>query len=94
MGMEEKAARDVTALGLSRGAAAMVDEGEKTLPDDLTLAEIGLRVLVDDNGTSLEFTCSAGTKAVIRVNDIANITRQESETLRHWSADRQARRKL
>jgi hypothetical protein len=72
----------------------MVDEGEMTLPDDLTLAEIGLRILVNDNGTALEFTCSAGTKAVIRVNDIAGITRHESETLRHWSADQQAMRKL
>jgi hypothetical protein len=72
---------------------AMTDEGENPLPSDLTLAEIGLRLLVDDNGTALEFTCSAGTKAVIRLNNLSGITRQESETLRHWSADQQERRR-
>jgi hypothetical protein len=72
----------------------MADESDKPLANDLTLAEVGLRLLVGEYGTALEFTCSAGTKAVIRVNDISGITRHESETLRLWSADQQARRKL
>jgi len=73
----------------------MVDEGEKALPQDLTLAEVGLRLMADEGGTSLEFTSSAGTKAVIRINDLVNtMSRHEAETLRNWSADQQAKRRL
>jgi hypothetical protein len=73
----------------------MADTGEKALPTDLTLSEVGLRLLADEGGTSLEFTASTGTKALIRVNDLAeSITRQEAETLRVWSADQQAKRNL
>jgi hypothetical protein len=73
----------------------MTDDGEKTLPTGLTLAEVGLRLFADEGGTSLEFAASTGTKAVIRINDLAEkVTRHEAETLRVWSADQQARRKL
>jgi hypothetical protein len=88
---EEKAPPGVIPVGLQR-SRQMANEGENAIPTDLTLADVGLRLLVDDKGTALEFTCSAGTKAVIRINDISGITRHESETLRHWSADQQARR--
>lgn len=73
----------------------MVDDGEEAIPPNLTLAEVGLRLLADEGGTSLEFIASTGTKAVIRINDLAEkLTRHEAETLRNWSADQQARRKL
>jgi len=51
--------------------------------------------MADEGGTSLEFTSSAGTKAVIRINDLVNtMSRHEAETLRNWSADQQAKRRL
>lgn len=73
----------------------MGDDAEKALPSDLTLADVGLRLFADESGTSLEFTSSGGTAVVLRINDLAGtLNRHDAETLRCWSADRQAKRML
>ena len=61
---------------------------------DLSLAQVGLRLIADEGGTSLEFTSSTGTKVIVRINELGEkMNRHEAETLRQWSADQQAHRK-
>jgi hypothetical protein len=73
----------------------MSDPGELPLSGHLTLAETGLKLLVDESGTSLEFVCADRRSLRVRINDLgAHLSRHEAEILRIWSAEQQARRKL
>lgn len=64
------------------------------LADNLTLADAGLKLFADESGTSLEFLCTNGQSVRVRINDFGELlNRHESQILRTWSAERQAKRK-
>jgi hypothetical protein len=56
----------------------------------MTLADAGLRLIVDESGTFLEFMCTNGRILRLRINDLGEqLDRHEAEILRIWSAERQ-----
>ena len=72
----------------------MSDLGNLSYAETLTLADAGLRLIADENGTSLEFMCQDGQRLRLRINDLGEwLNRHEAQVLRTWSAERQAQRK-
>jgi len=64
--------------------------GTKARPGEPTLADAGLRVLVRQDGTWLEFTSPKGRQARIEVRRIADMAGgTDAEVIKEWCVDRQ-----
>jgi hypothetical protein len=64
--------------------------GAKARPGEPALADAGLRVLVRQDGTWLEFTSPKGRQARVEVRRIADVAgTTDAEVIKKWCADRQ-----
>lgn len=62
----------------------------KPRPSEPTLAEFGLRVLIREDGTWLEFASPKGDRARVDVRRIAeSLGGPEAEIIKEWCAERQ-----
>lgn len=61
-----------------------------TRPGEPTLADVGLRVLIRQDGTWLEFTSPKGRHARVEVRRLAEtIGGPEAEVIKEWCLDQQ-----